>query len=483
MQVEEFGAKEVRLDGDYVGFDLIREELEDLTGFLDHISVLAEEGEERRLEKSLEAESGAMFIGDTGTGKTYATNCVANEAEDVGYQVLDGSPVLGDEVEREDVQDFFSEARDIAEENPVLMIYDDARELLGSKAADQMSQLFGGSSDETNPVLGEFRRQIDRSTDLDHPMYSIVTAVADFNNINDQMARRLSRHVKFSSPSMESREELFDYYIDLFGEDPQELDIPTFAHLTQGEAAGSIETHISKAYYRGQGEGFKNQEMVEEITRTLQGPPTDRAVTEDDKIDTGYHEFGGHVLPAYLAGLDPIMVSVKPSADGLNGKSIIRSSSRLKAGTTANAFANVVYSMGSTAVYAETERGKEEGRQNDLESAVQSAINLYALDNPIVKLNMQDGNYLAEGIASQELRSDLEDSVGEIRSEALDLSSEMVREHDEEIGDFVENHLVPNDIAVRNDIFAYLERSGIEHGSYREEVQERVQGLGYGLES
>jgi hypothetical protein len=73
--------------------------------------------------------------------------------------------------------------------------------------------------------------------------------------------------------------------------------------------------------------------------------------------------------------------------------------------------------------------------------------------------------------------------LGKVRSEALNLSSEMVREHDEEIGDFVENHLVPNDIAVRNGIFAYLERSGIGHGAYRDEVQERVQKLGYGLEA
>ena len=482
MELKEFKPREISLSEDYVGFPSIHEELRDIVNYLGHMVRLTQDGKDDYRRMLAEAESGSLFLGRTGAGKTHALHCVVNEATKLGYHPLDGSLMLGKAVvDPRDVREFFDACRHIAEDKPILMVYDDARQLLGSRDRGMYGMRYDDNSRETRPMLGEFRRQIDGLQSFDHPAYIIVTSATSVRRIDRQIARRFSRHISFPRPQDKSRRALFGYYIRRFGYDPDGLDIVTLSYLMDGMVAGRIEEMVSKASYKADLEGgLTNKQLVREIIRFLQGPPADIHHTEEGKIQTGYHEFGGHTLPAYAVGLEPILVTIEPSADGTFGKSFHRHSDSIPPSSAKYYFADIITSMGSTAVYTEMEKSKEEGRMSDLTRATRTALNLYALKNPMVQMNVgREDTYLSLGLFSDENRMEIEAEIEKIKEAALKIAQEIVRGYEDEISMFTNDHLVKNEIMVRSEIIDTLKEMGVEPGKYFEQMCESLGALGY----
>ena len=482
MELKEFKPRAVSLTEDYVGFPSIHEELRDVVNYLGHLVRLTRDGKDDYRRMLSEAECGCLFLGRTGAGKTHALHCVVNEAVRLGYRPLDGSLMLGKSmVDPRDVREFFDACRLVADDGPILIVYDDARQLLGSRDGGMYGMHYNDNSRETRPMLGEFRRQIDGLQFFEHPAYIIVTSATSERRIDRQIARRFSRHISFPRPQDESRKALFDYYIRRFGYDPGELDVVTLSYLMDGMVAGRIEEMVSKASYKADLEGgLTNKQLVREIIRFLQGPPADIQHTEEEKIQTGYHEFGGHTLPAYAVGLEPILVTIEPSADGTFGKSFHRHSDAIPASSAKYYFADIITSMGSTAVYTELEKSKEEGRMSDLTRATRAALNLYALKNPMVHMNVgREDTYLSLGLFSEENRVEIEAEIDRIKDAALEIAQEIVREYQEQISIFTRDHLIGNEIMVRSEILDVLKEMGVEPGKYYGRMCESLRGLGY----
>ena len=220
--------------------------------------------------------------------------------------------------------------------------------------------------------------------------------------------------------------------------------------------------------------------MVREIKRFLHGPPVDMSLTDEDKIQTGYHEFGGHTLPAYLVGLEPILVTIEPSADGTIGKSLHRPSEKIPSSSSKFFFANAITLMGSTAVYDELNKGMEGGRLNDLVNAARSAINLYELKNPLIRMRVgRRETYLTKGLPSEKSKKEVEGEIESIKNRALTLAKEIVREYKNEIETFVEDHLIHNETMIRREINNTLKELGVESGKFYKPMCEVLKDCGY----
>lgn len=482
MELREFKPREISLDKDFVGFPSIYEELRDIVNYLSYLKRLTHEGKDDYRRMLAQAECGALFLGRTGAGKTHALRCVVNEVLKEGYYPIDGSVMLGKtEVEPRDVRDFFDACRSEAEDKPLLIVYDDARQLLGSRDRGYFSYEYGYSTRELRPMLGEFRRQVDGLQFLNNPAYIIITSATSLRHIDRQISRRFSRQVSFPRPMDESRKALFDYYLRKFGHNPDNVDIVTLSFLMDGVVAGRIEEIVSKASYKADKVGaLTNKLIVKEITRFLQGPPVDTYLTDDMKLLTAYHEFGGHTLPAYAVGLEPILVTIEPSADGSHGKSFHRHSAILPPSSAKYYFAEVITRMGSTAVYLSLEKSIEEGRMNDLTSATRSALDLYAIKNPLVNLTIgSEGTYLTEGLFSDENRREIELELEKIKDAALDVAKDIVSHYRNEIISFTRDHLVKKEIMVRSEIINTLREMGVKPGQYFGQMCDSLDKIGY----
>lgn len=482
MELKEFKPRAISLHEDFVGFPSIHKELRDILNYLGHLISLTRAGKDDYWRMLVGAECGALFLGRTGAGKTHALHCVVNEAMKEGYHPVDGSLMLGKTVvDPSDVREFFDSCRSIAEDKPLLIVFDDARRLLGHRDRGYYGYDYGSSAQETRPMLAEFRRQMDGLQFFDYPVYLIVTSATSRRRIDRQIARRFSRYISFPMPQDESRRALFDYYLRRFGYDPCNYDIVSLSYMMDGVVAGRIEEIVSKASYKVDMEGaLTNKLLVKEIIRFLQGPPADVYLTDEMRVQTGYHEFGGHTLPAYAVGLEPILVTIEPSADGTFGKSFHRYSKVIPPSSARYYFADVVTMMGSTAVYEELEQSKEEGRMSDLTSATRSALTLYAIKNPMVEMTVgREGTYLTEGLFSEENRKEIEEEIDKIKNAALDLVKEIVRNYQSEILVFTNEHLVKNEIMVRSEIISTLKDMGVQPGQYYELLCESLEALGY----
>ncbi|NPD90248.1 MAG: hypothetical protein HGN29_16170 [Asgard group archaeon] len=80
MELKEFKPRDISLSEDYVGFPSIHEELRDIVNYLGHLVRLTQDGKDDYRRMLAEAESGSLFLGRTGAGKTHALHCVVNEA-------------------------------------------------------------------------------------------------------------------------------------------------------------------------------------------------------------------------------------------------------------------------------------------------------------------------------------------------------------------------------------------------------------------
>ena len=480
VKLKPFNPRDISLSDDFIGFPLIHDELREIVEYLEYLTKVTAEGKDEIKRMLVAAESGSLFLGRTGAGKTHALHCVVNEAKKKGYYPVDGSLMHEKAViDPKDVREFFDACRKLAEEKPLLIVYDDARQLLGSRHRGGAE--FDNNHQQTRPMLSEFRRQLDGLQYYANPVHIIVTSATVIWHIDRQIARRFSRHLRFPSPEDESRKALFNYYLEKFGYDPDSVDVETLSFLMEGVVSGKIEEIVSKASYKADiNGGLTNKMLVRQIIRYLQGPPSDTSLTPEKKINVAYHEFGGHTLPAYAVGLEPILVTITPSADGSYGRNFHRHSDSIPQSSAKYHFANVITGMGSTAVYQEFETSKEEGRMSDLTGSSKSALSLYALKNPMVKMSIgEDDTYLSRGLFSDENRVEIEEEIRRIKDSALEIAREIITEYHNQVVDFTENHLVKKEIMVRSEILETLDELNIKPGKYYDAMCQALKKLDY----
>ncbi len=486
MEIREFKTKEITLEKDYVGFHRVKRSLYEVVDYLRVLVSLSDSGERERLKALISSCGGSIITGDAGVGKTYALHALANEAKKLGYRIVDGSEVYYDEID-----EFFRKCEDGAKESPMLIVFDDRRELLGSELVRQTEDFWGSKlglvDSKERELLGKFKRYLDRLHEFEKPTYVIVTAAVSPSVIDRQISRRLRKIIHIPNPNLRSREELFGYYLNKHGLYAEGLDLLTFSFLTEGLNAAKIAEIVSDVAYKSHaGQRVSNKLVIAEIIKTLRGPSTtDLVESEEERIEKGYHEGGGHLVTSVVIGLQPILVTVEPVVGAL-GKTIVIPSPQIPRGSSKYYFANVISALGSTAVYEVMGRGGEEGRESDLRDAVKSALKLYSLKDPLPTAKAEDASgeekwpYLF--FLSEEKKRETEKEVGRIMDGARKIASGIIREYKHEIEEFVEGYLVPKGTLAGNEILSVFRRLGIPVGGRNEfyrKLTETLKGWGY----
>ena len=67
MELREFKSSEVNLYKDFVGFPLIRKELQDIVKYLEYLNSLDQDGMHDKRKMLIQSECGSLFLGRTGT--------------------------------------------------------------------------------------------------------------------------------------------------------------------------------------------------------------------------------------------------------------------------------------------------------------------------------------------------------------------------------------------------------------------------------
>ena len=115
VKLKPFNPRDISLSDDFIGFPLIHEELREIVEYLGYLSKITEEGKDEIKRMLVAAESGSLFLGRTGAGKTHALHCVVNEAKKKGYYPVDGSLMHEKSVvDPKDVREFFDACRKLA---------------------------------------------------------------------------------------------------------------------------------------------------------------------------------------------------------------------------------------------------------------------------------------------------------------------------------------------------------------------------------
>ena len=484
MEIKEFEPMKISLEKDYVGFEKVREGLYDTINLLKFLKELNDSGEKEKFKTLLSSGSGTIITGDTGAGKTYALHAIANEAKKLGYKIIDGSEISDDA----SIEEFFEKCRTEAESSPILIIFDDRRDLLGSEPKRQTEDFFGGVSlslfDTKEAIsLDKFRRQIDKIYEYENPAHIILTAAANPAIIDKQILRRLRKLIHIPNPNVKSREELWKYYLNKYGLNADSLDLQTFSYLTEGLNAGKIAEIVSDVAYRSRlNKKITNKLVIEEIIKALHGPSTtDILESEKELIKDGYHETS-HLVCAVRIGLQPILISIEPTVNAL-GEIQVVPSSKIPEGSSKHYFANVVHAMGSTAIYEELREGGEEGRESDLRDASTNALKLYFLKNPLpgieIKSSSINGNEPYFLHMSERKKEEMEDEVERILDTGKEMAREIIREYKNEIKEFVEDYLFPNRTLAGNEILDSFRDLGIIPGGDYDKFEKALKELGY----
>ncbi|MBC8463123.1 hypothetical protein H8D76_02075 [Candidatus Bathyarchaeota archaeon] len=117
---------------------------------------------------------------------------------------------------------------------------------------------------------------------------------------------------------------------------------------------------------------------------------------------------------------------------------------------------------------------------SDLTGSSKSALSLYALKNPMVKMRIgEDDTYLSRGLFSDENRVEIEDEIKRLKVSALEIAREIITEYHDQVVDFTENQLVKKEIMVRSEILEALSELNIEPGKYYDVMCQALKKLDY----
>ncbi len=116
----------------------------------------------------------------------------------------------------------------------------------------------------------------------------------------------------------------------------------------------------------------------------------------------------------------------------------------------------------------------------ELTRSSKSALELYALKNPLVKMTLgSEETYLSLGLFSEENRMETEGEIQKIKDAALGIARDIIMNYRDEITTFAEAHLLKREIMVRSEILEVLGELGVEPGHYYEQMCDTLRELEY----
>jgi cell division protease FtsH len=346
---------------DVAGVDEAIEELQEIKEFLENPAKFQAIG--------AKIPKGVLLYGPPGTGKTLMARAVAGEAG-VPFYSISGSDFVemfvGVGASR--VRDLFEQAKS----NAPAIVFVDEIDAVGRHRGAGM----GGGHDEREQTLNQLLVEMDG---FDVKGGVILIAATNRPDILDPALLRpgrFDRQIAIGPPDIEGRKAVLRVHAK--GKPfAQDVDLDVIARRTPGFTGADLANVINEAALltaRGNGRLITTTALEESIDRVIAGPERKtRAMSDDEKRVTAYHE-SGHALAAWaMPNLDPVhKVTILPRGRSLGHTLVLPLEDRYNQ-TRSEITDQLVYALGGRAAEELVFHEPTTGAANDIERATQLA--------------------------------------------------------------------------------------------------------------
>jgi cell division protease FtsH len=243
-----------------------------------------------------------LLVGSPGTGKTLLAKAIAGEAE-VPFFSISGSDFVemfvGVGASR--VRDLFKQAR----ENSPCLVFLDEIDAVGRKRGSGM----GGGHDEREQTLNAILVEMDG---FDSDKGIILIAATNRPDVLDPALLRpgrFDRQIVIDMPDVKGREMILKVHARKVKMRPG-VDLQVVARATPGFSGADLAAVINEAAILAAMRGSDAVDMpdLEEARDRVRWgrEKRSRAIEEEDKLWTAYHEAGHALVSAHIPDLDPL---------------------------------------------------------------------------------------------------------------------------------------------------------------------------------
>jgi len=293
--------------GDVAGIDEVREELEEITDFLQNPRKYVKIG--ARIPK------GVLLFGAPGTGKTLVARAVAGEAE-VPFYSISGSDFVemfvGVGASR--VRDLFEQAKKTA---PAIVFIDEIDAVGRQRGAG-----YGGGHDEREQTLNQLLVEMDGFGINEGIIVMAATNRPDVLDPALLRPGRFDRQLTIHRPDLAGREHIFRIHVRGKPLD-EDVDVEVLARRTPGFTGADIENTVNEAALLAARKNFSTirmRDFEDAIDRLIAGGPEkkSRIMSQKEKDIVCYHESGHALVAEVLPNADPVhKISVIPRGGAL----------------------------------------------------------------------------------------------------------------------------------------------------------------------
>jgi cell division protease FtsH len=248
---------------------------------------------------------GVLLVGPPGTGKTLLAKAIAGEA-DVPFYSISGSDFVemfvGVGASR--VRDLFNQSK----ENAPCIIFIDEIDAVGRKRGSGMNS---GGHDEREQTLNAILVEMDGFSSTDKVI--VIAATNRVDVLDPALLRpgRFDRHMYVNLPDIAGREQILTVHASKVKLDPR-CDLSIIARGTPGFSGADLESLINEAALnaaRYDQEVVQHKDLEYARDRVAFGRERkagSRAMPEDERLITAYHEAGHSLLQILVEGSDDL---------------------------------------------------------------------------------------------------------------------------------------------------------------------------------
>ncbi len=348
---------------DVAGCDEAKEEVKELVDYLKDPSKFQKLGGK--------IPRGVLLVGQPGTGKTLLAKAIAGEAK-VPFFSISGSDFVemfvGVGASR--VRDMFEQAK---KKCPCIIFIDEI-DAVGRKRGIAV----GGGHDEREQTLNQLLVEMDGFDG--HEAVIVVAATNRPDVLDPALLRpgRFDRQVTVGLPDVKGREQILNVHIKKVPV-AEDVDVALIARGTPGFSGAELANLVNEAALAAARANKKQVGMAEfEFAKDKLLMGTERrslAMSEDEKINTAYHEAGHAIVGKLVPDHDPVYkVSIIPRARALGVTTYLPENDRFS--YTKQHIESLISSLFGGRIAEEIICGEEKvttGASNDIERATDLA--------------------------------------------------------------------------------------------------------------
>ncbi len=423
--------KKVTFD-DVAGVDEVKEELEEVVGFLKDPRKFTALG--ARIPK------GVLLFGPPGNGKTLLARAVAGEAG-VPFFSISGSDFVemfvGVGASR--VRDLFEQAK---KHNPCIIFIDEIDAVGRQRGAG-----LGGGHDEREQTLNQLLVEMDGFSNNEGIIVIAATNRPDILDPALLRPGRFDREITVDVPDVLGRRQILAVHAKDKPLGP-DADLDVVARRTPGFTGADLANVLNEAALLTARHGKKKigmEELEQAVERVIAGPEKkSRVISDKEKKLVAYHEAGHAVVSYFLPNSDPLhKVSIIPRGRA-GGYTLLLPKEDRNYATKSQMLDSLVLLLGGRMAETLVLEDISTGAQNDLERAtetVREMITRYGMSDELGPLTFgkrQEQVFLGRDISQERNYSEaiayaIDKEARVIMDDAYNRAKQILSEHIEDL--------------------------------------------------